>query len=200
MLNLYTFIYFPIWCGCIFLHYILSVKTYNLGFAIKLDKQPPLYDIIQRNFPNLQRYRFIPEILHLIPVLALVGCIIYWFDYNSLRALNKFFITHGPLMALRGIFFSVTLLPDSSQMCFESNHLGSCFDLIFSGHSTIMLLCSFIINEFFNIGIFVYIFLMFKNFVTFLLIILCRNHYTIDVLISIFMTYFVYSLVSNLNF
>lgn len=184
--------YFPFWVICIFLHYILSLKTYDLGLSIRLQTYSPLYDIVQRNFPNLQRYRIIPEILHVIPVIILLLYIIMGNSSASTKAVNKFLITHGPLMALRGIFFSVTLLPDSSEMCLESGHIGSCFDLIFSGHSTIMLLCTMIISEFFNISTLFYSILMVKNLITCFMIILCRNHYTIDVLISIFMTYFIY--------
>jgi hypothetical protein len=192
MFNSNTLIYFPFWVICIFLHYILSLKTYDLGLSIRLQTYAPLYDIVQRNFSNLQRYRIIPEILHVIPVIILILYIIIGNSDTSTKAINKFLITHGPLMALRGIFFSVTLLPDSSEMCLESGHIGSCFDLIFSGHSTIMLLCTMITHEFFNISTLFYSILMIKNLITCFMIIVCRNHYTIDVLISIFMTYFIY--------
>jgi hypothetical protein len=163
MFNSNTLIYFPFWVICIFLHYILSLKTYDLGLSIRLQTYAPLYDIVQRNFSNLQRYRIIPEILHVIPVIILILYIIIGNSDASTKAINKFLITHGPLMALRGIFFSVTLLPDSSEMCLESGHIGSCFDLIFSGHSTIMLLCTMIIHEFFNISTLFYSILMIKN-------------------------------------
>jgi hypothetical protein len=192
MFNYYTLMYFPFWVLCIFLHYILSLKTYDLGLSIRLQTYAPLYDIVQRNFPNLQRYRIIPEFLHVIPVILLLLYIITGSSDVSTKAFNKFLVTHGPLMALRGIFFSVTLLPDSSEMCLESGHIGSCFDLIFSGHSTIMLLCTMLIREFFNVSTLLYSTLMIKNFITCFMIIVCRNHYTIDVLISICMTYFVY--------
>jgi len=182
---------FLFWGICISLHKYLSVITYKNGMDINLHKQKPLFDIIQNNFPNLQHLRIIPEILHIIPVATLVFLILYNFNEFSLQALNTFFTKHGTLMFLRGLFFSSTLLPDSSQMCSVSTHIGSCFDLIFSGHSTIMYLSTYIINTYFSINTNIYYLFHFNNLITSILIILCRNHYTVDVLISIVLTYLI---------
>jgi hypothetical protein len=180
------------WGLCILIHKNLSDKTYKLGMSINLIKENPLYDIVQVNLPNLQHLRFIPEVLHVIPVIALISFIAHYRNSSSISALYQFFTKHGILLLLRCIFFSVTLLPDSSQMCSISTHIGSCFDLIFSGHSTIMYLCLYIINDYFYISRFVYFTLHLLNLITCLFIIICRNHYTIDVIISIVLTYLVY--------
>ena len=181
------------WSFCIFIHYLLSKCVYRLGLKIGLDKSPPLYDVIQQNFPSFQNMRFIPEITHIIPIMILIKMIIMDKSPHTYRAITSFFKIHGVLMLLRGLCFSGTLLPDSSQMCFESKHIGSCFDLIFSGHSTIMILTSYIIRDNFEVSNFMNKLLSFNNIFTCLLIILCRNHYTVDVLVSILLTYFVYS-------
>jgi hypothetical protein len=183
---------FFFWGLCIITHSRLSMYTYNLGMSIDLTKTKPLYDIVQNNFPNLQHLRFIPEVLHIIPIVALISFIAHYHNKSSISALYKFTTKHGILLLLRGLFFSVTLLPDSSQMCSISTHIGSCFDLIFSGHSTIMYLCTYAINEFFYISRTVYFILHMLNLITCFLIIICKNHYTIDILISIAMTHFVY--------
>ena len=154
-------------------------------------KSLPLYDIIQESFPNLQSYRIIPEVLHFIPILTLLANTIY---YKHIDCLKKFLIIHGILMFIRAISFSVTLLPDSSGMCQLSNHIGGCFDLLFSGHSTIMLLCCLLANEYFSFNRKWKLCLFTNTGIASFLIILCRNHYTIDVLYSILMTYFVYKL------
>jgi hypothetical protein len=179
------------WLLCIAVHKNLSDKTYKLGMSINLIKEKPLYDVIQENFPNLQAYRSIPELLHVIPIIGLVSFIAHYRNEYSVMALNDFFRKHGILLLFRGLFFSVTLLPDSSQMCAVSTHIGSCFDLIFSGHSAIMYLCVHIINSYFYISRTVYFLFHFLNLFTCLFIILCRNHYTIDVVISIIMTHFI---------
>jgi hypothetical protein len=179
-----------LWCFCILFHKKLADITYNKGLQINLLKSLPLYDVIQESLPNLQKYRIIPEVLHFIPILTLLANTIY---HKHIECLKKFLVIHGILMFIRAISFSVTLLPDSSGMCQLSTHLGSCFDLLFSGHSTIMLLCCLLLNQFYFIELKWKICLFANTGITSLLIILCRNHYTIDVLYSLLMTYFVYS-------
>lgn len=185
------YIEFFTWIGCLLVHFILSKFVYNLGLKINLLNQPPLYDVIQVNFPNLQSLRFIPEITHIIPIVLLVKLIIFN-SYNKYYILKRFFKVHGILMLFRSLCFSGTLLPDSSQMCFESQHFGSCFDLMFSGHSTIMFLTSQMIKDYFTISQTVSNLLTLNNIVTCFLIIMCRNHYTVDVIVSLLLTYFVY--------
>lgn len=177
------------WICCILFHKKLADITYNKGLEINLLKSLPLHDIIQESFPNLQKYRIIPEVLHFIPILTLLSNTIY---YKNIQCLKNFLVTHGILMFIRAISFSVTLLPDSSGMCQLSTHLGSCFDLLFSGHSTIMLLCCLLIKDYFSFDIKWKICLFANTGITSFIIILCRNHYTIDVLYSLLMTYFVY--------
>lgn len=177
------------WICCILFHKKLADITYNKGLEINLLKSLPLHDVIQESFPNLQKYRIVPEVLHFIPILTLLFNTIY---HKNIVCLKKFLITHGLLMFIRAISFSVTLLPDSSGMCQLSTHLGSCFDLLFSGHSTIMLLCCLLLTEYFSFDRIWKVCLFANTGITSFLIILCRNHYTIDVLYSLLMTYFVY--------
>jgi hypothetical protein len=190
-INFRLFLSLFFWLLCILTHKKLSEKTYELGMSIKLTKEKPLYDIIQAKFPNLQHLRSVPECLHMIPIIALISFIAHYRNDNSVSALISFFLKHGVLMLLRGMLFTSTLLPDSSQMCSISTHIGSCFDLIFSGHTTIMYLCTHIINEYFYISRTVYSLLHLNNLITSFFIITCRNHYTIDVLIAMIMTHFV---------
>lgn len=182
------------WLICIYFHKYLSDFVYVKGLEVKLSITKPLYDLIQRNVPNLQPYRIIPEILHLIPILSFILLVIFNCNTNSVLALRKFLRLHGLLMVLRAICFTSTLLPDSSQMCLFSQHIGSCYDLIFSGHSTAILLTTYIINDYFNINRFFKIMLHINNLITCFLIIVCRNHYTIDIIVSILATNYFYSL------
>jgi hypothetical protein len=183
---------FLIWGLCISLHKYVSNLVYIKGVDITLDNVKPLYDIIQQNFPNLQPYRIIPEFLHVIPILYFFYKIIYNLDNNSTSALIKMLEIHAQLMLLRCICFSVTLLPDSSQMCRVSNHIGSCYDLIFSGHSTAMFLSTYILRDYFKLNRIKYSILQFNNLITSFLIIVCRNHYTIDVIVAYIATNYLY--------
>ena len=180
------------WFLSIALHKYISMLVYNKGTELELDSWPPLYDLIQNNMPNLQPYRVIPEILHLIPILIFLYLTVTTPNNNSVNALQKMFSVHSQLLILRCICFAVTLLPDSSQMCKVTQFVGSCYDLIFSGHTTAMFLFTYLVKEFFRINKCFYSILQINNFITSILIIACRNHYTIDVIISILATNYFY--------
>ena len=184
------------WTSAVAFHVAMMLFTFNKGISLGLQYQKPLYDVIQQNTFNLKRYRIIPEILHFIPVTLLLLFTLYSF-YNSqysigISSFEKFFTKHGILFYLRPLLFSSTLLPDSSQMCLASKSIGSCFDLIFSGHSSIMFLTTYILRDIFSISASLFYTLQFNNLITSFLIIACRNHYTVDVLLAIIITHFVY--------
>jgi hypothetical protein len=178
---------FVFWCICIGFHGLLAKFVYTKGISIGLLEKEPLYDLVQDYLPNLQSHRIIPEILHIIPVSLLA---FYTITFWHTQCLSEFFLKHGSLMFLRGILFTVTLLPDSSQMCHLSNHFGGCFDLMFSGHSTITFLCTLLLAKHFPLPKILKHALFANVFLTSILIILCRNHYTIDIIISLLLTYF----------
>lgn len=185
---------FILWVLCIMFHIYTATEVYNMGMARGLDRMDPLYDIYQDFMPNLQTMRIVPEILHVIPVVILFIHIVYYQDDRSVSALRTMLSRHGLLMALRAVFFSSTLLPDSSQMCKESALPGSCFDLIFSGHSTIILLTTYILRDYYNLSKAKFHLLQLVNLLTCIMIVACRNHYTVDVLVSIIVTDYVYKL------
>lgn len=187
---------FLLWILCIGFHKVLSNMTYERGMSIGLLNTAPLNDILQVNLPNLQYLRLLPEITHVIPVFTLIGFLCYNQDSISVDALVKFIRKHSALLISRAILFSVTLLPDSSQMCNRSEHIGSCFDLIFSGHSSIMILSTYIINEFFKPSFKLKLLLSLNNIITCILIVLSRNHYTVDVILSAVMTDYIYRIES----
>lgn len=193
-LNIYLFADFLLWLVCIGMHKYFSNQIYDIGMDLELDKMPPLYDIFQESMPNLQSVRIIPEILHLIPIVILFGHIVYYRDHRSAFTLGAFLHKHGFLMVLRALFFSSTLLPDSSRMCKHTTLPGSCFDLIFSGHSTAILLCTYLLRDHYNLSKFKFLLLQAINLITCIMIIACRNHYTIDVLVSIIVTNYVYDM------
>lgn len=181
-----------LWILCIGFHKVLSEITYERGLRIGLLNDIPLNDILQVNLPNLQYLRIIPEITHVIPIFILLGFLCYNRDSNSAEVFIKFIRKHSALLVTRAVLFSVTLLPDSSQMCHRSEHIGSCFDLIFSGHSSIMILSCYIINEFYKPSFKLNLLLNFNNLITCILIVLVRNHYTIDVVLSLIITDYIY--------
>lgn len=184
------------WVSSVAFHIAMMIFTFNKGISIGLQNHKPLYDIIQQNTFNLKRYRIIPEILHFIPISLLAIYTLCSFYTSKIdlfyNSFETFFTKHGILFYIRPLLFSSTLLPDSSQMCLTSKSIGSCFDLIFSGHSSIMFLTTYILRDIFSITKNMFYTLQFNNLLTSFLIVICRNHYTVDVLLAIIITHFVY--------
>jgi len=96
---------------------------------------------------------------------------------------------HGFLMATRALAFASTLLPDASRQCHASRFLGSCFDLIFSGHVVMMILPLLGQAAFFpHTPAAVRLLLRACAAGTCLLVAAARNHYTVDVLLAVVIT------------
>lgn len=181
------------WGSMIAVHQYCTKLTLYRGTVVHdMRGTAPLHDLFHEVFPNLQPYRVLPEVGHLVPVLYLSGLIMYHFDQRSLDCLRTFLWAHGCLMFMRGISFSSTLLPDASQQCHSSLFTGSCHDLIFSGHVVIMMLSILMMQHFFWIPGFLRVLLGVDAVLTAFLVIVTHNHYAVDVLLSIFLTPFVF--------
>lgn len=113
------------------------------------------------------------------------------------------------LYLLRSISFSITLLPKCGKMAdkndntgsfkilyqyltLKDTHTGHNNDLLFSGHSTFMLLTTLYISRFYDIHIIIKIILHTINICMSLLNILSRCHYSIDILYAYITTIFVF--------
>ena len=103
------------------------------------------------------------------------------------------------LLILKSLTSMLTILPDPSGMCHEKHGgneilkcmFGTCNDLMFSGHAGTVILLTMILRphikfvNFFLLSCFVIILCLITS-------ITC-NHYTIDVVMSYFVAYFVYN-------
>jgi hypothetical protein len=88
-----------------------------LEFAAVVDPvsayRPPLRDTLHELLPNLQAWRAAPEVGHLVSVLHLAAQMLWHFDQRALDAIRTFLWVHGPLVVMRGLCFSSTLLPNT---------------------------------------------------------------------------------------
>jgi hypothetical protein len=151
--------------------------------------RPPLPDVLHRALPNLQPWRAVPEALHLLPVLYFSAQLLFHLDQRSLDAFRTFLWVHGSLMVMRAVAFASTLLPDASRTCQTSRYLGSCFDLIFSGHVVMMILPLLGQATFFPYTPrAVALSLRACAAATCVLVAATRNHYTVDVLLAVLLT------------
>jgi len=154
----------------------------------KNNKQNKIHDILQENIPDLHDYHFIIDILGL---LVLIPAFFYFNESLSVEFLTKFLI----IMFIRAFTILATVLPKyencDETFGFRSFFLGGCYDKIFSGHTSfVLLLTLFYFREhLINLPT-----LFAINIVNILGIISTRSHYTIDVLLAIFVTTTIFNL------
>ncbi len=156
--------------------------------------EKPLYDLLQSIIPYHQYSIYASEI-----ILAIFIIIIVFTFYKKRNAIifSHFIILLAFIQIFRSIIFSLTLLPDSSQNCSFGIISGSCNDLLFSGHISAVLLILLFIYKY-NLlpkKYFKYFLLLFIFMIIF--IISSRNHYSIDILIAMITTYFIYIIYFN---
>lgn len=181
------------WVAMILVHTYLTRLTWHRGVVkFSMVGTPPLHDLLHEVLPNTQPLRVIPEVGHVLPVLYLSGLMLYHFDQRSLDCFRTFLVSHGVLIFLRAISFAGTLLPDASQQCHVSLFVGSCHDLIFSGHVTIMLICVLLAQHYYEIPPVLRVFVGLDAAIVCFFVISSRNHYTVDVVLAVVVTLLVY--------
>ena len=183
---------FAFYAAAVAFHMALASFTYGRGVRYGMHDTPPLHDLLHELLPHAQSLRVIPEVGFVAPVLWLSGLMLVKFDQRSLDCFRTFLWTHGCLLAGRALSFVGTLLPDASEQCRQSVYLGSCHDLVYSGHVSIMLLSALFACHFFEQSATVRTVLLLTVVVVSILIVACRNHYTVDVVLALGLTTFAY--------
>ena len=150
----------------------------------------PLPDLLHSYYPPFQ-----PDWLSdVLVVLFVLFAVVFFFLRRDTTRLLRALILCLFMYSLKKIFSYLTILPDPSGRCHKKPWrwlLGDCHDLLFSGHAGIMFLFSFLLWDQLPSRSWKYTLLAY-NIVVCFLIILSRNHYTIDVVVSFFVVYFIY--------
>lgn len=124
------------------------------------------------------------QVLYLLPLMGYLACMFYYRNERLLGGLRVFLTSHGTLLTLRALSFVGTTLPDSSMACHKGGlHIGSCHDLIFSGHATFVMLsvfCQWLVFRDVTPKWVIWVESL-VVIVTDALIVASRNHYTVDV-------------------
>lgn len=163
-----------------------NIENKSENFYKKNSKK--VYDILHELLPHIPHFEYVSDIIMLLVTLSVIIL-----DYKLLYEIAGFAIT---ISIIRAFFINATILP-KNEICnikYSSMIRGGCYDKIFSGHFAFTLLSSLILfkNDLINGAIFTMI-----NFINGLFIILSRNHYTIDIIVSIFVVLLVYQ--NNMN-
>jgi hypothetical protein len=175
-------IIYVILLGIIVLNYLFIQNLNSIGNYYY--KHPiRIYDVGFEYLPNLHKYAFLSDIIVLVGLLCLFIPGIYL----------PFLYLIIPIWLIRFITASVTVLPKTLNCNIKSNVystiFGGCYDKIFSGHFAIIFAITLLLLEKSYISLLTTIVI---NFLHGLFIIAVRNHYTIDVIVSFFVTLCVY--------
>jgi hypothetical protein len=171
---------------------LLLVYSYFLIFHLdktvddfyKNHKHPEIYDL---------GFKYIPEIrlsvshFNVLFLLFLIPLIVYG-NKEIYKELIGYMII---IFLIRSVIIQLTVLPKHKRC--ETNtavkQIGGCYDKIFSGHYAIVVIISLLYYKYNILSLPV---LLGVNVFAAFLIIAMRWHYTIDVLVALFVTLLVY--------
>jgi hypothetical protein len=185
-------------CTILFLLYILFLifhyfnltylETKSEKFYQKKENYKKVQDIFHNILPHLSNFEYASDILS--------GLVLAYLAIMKFELLYEFGGLIFTLILLRQFIIQTTVLP-KNEICHikdSSIFRGGCYDKIFSAHFGITFLATLIL---FDNGLINNLFMIVINFVNALFILLSRNHYTIDIIVSIFVVIIIYQ--NNLN-
>lgn len=170
------------------------LTTYITHRRIKQNKQhfrKPLYDVIHNNTNNYSNYAPIVDLSTLIFMLPFIK------SYGEKRCIevSSFFIgIFSILMILRSFALLMTDMPSCDENCNPHNlnmynvFFGHCHDKIFSGHSTFSLLAVLVAYKYNYLSKGQFMIMIALQMIYALSVIITRGHYTVDVLLSYYIT------------
>jgi hypothetical protein len=178
----------------------LSKKT-DLSLGGEL--HTPIWDIIHSNFDDYSVFNYSKDIYLVVFFLPII--------FNLLNIsfvyVYEFFWKFMILIFLRSFSIISTILPRNSKLKVKINKKtdfwtvlyhrtigGGCYDKLFSGHASFGLLATLLLFKYnfletniFNISLFILL-----NIIHFMMIGVTRAHYTVDIIVAIYVTLWVY--------
>lgn len=202
----------------IFLVIMITVIDIFIGHKIENGKKPKgdrescIRDILQEKLPNLSeesklskhnRTGIFKGILSLDDFLA-IALFILFLVIHKLKYIKDLAILYILIRGFRLITMSVTVLPQPNNNCkppSERNMIdrwlsGGCNDSIFSGHTALMIILLLYINKGVKSSFMKCMMMLFAVGYS-LLIIMLRNHYTVDVVLAWFISISTFILYEN---
>lgn len=167
---------------------LVNLESKSEKFYQKKENHTKVQDIFHNIFPHFQHFEYASDIL-----IILVFSYLAIMNFGLVYQLGGFVFT---LLLLRQFIIQITVLPKNETCDVKDTSMfrGGCYDKIFSAHFGIAMLTSLILFDNGLINKFVAIFI---NLLNALFILLSRNHYTIDIIVSIFVVIIIYQ--NNLN-
>ena len=167
---------------------LYHLETKSEKFYQKKENHKKVQDIFHSILPHIPDFEYASDILTLLV-----------FAYLAIMNFEQFYQLGGlifTLVLLRQFIIQMTILPKNEVCDIKDTSMfrGGCYDKIFSAHFGITFLSTLIL---FDNGLINKLVAILINFVNGLFILLSRNHYTIDIIVSIFVVIIIYQ--NNLN-
>jgi len=180
--------------------YAMSFAWTN-GTKYYKNKLMNVCDIIHSNFKDYTKYNYTKNwylLVFIIPIIFNLSKL----DYSII---NEYILGLCLIILIRSLMITCTILPRQKNCkviklkIFNKTIGGTCYDKMFSGHFAFGLFTTLILfnnNIIDSIPRNKLLFLLF-NFIHFLIIGITRSHYTIDIVVSVFITLFVFILIKE---
>ena len=181
-------------------------KTGTEFYGKKKCKKGDIWDIIHSNFSDYSQYNYTKNWYLILFILPLV------FNKIQIDFVKEFVVKFLIIVFLRSITIASTILPKNTKAevkpdkygnlsLFDKTIGGGCYDKMFSGHFAFGLLLTLLLfkynileNNWFNMILFVCI-----NAIHLFILSVTRSHYTMDMIVSLYVTLFVFNLNININ-
>ena len=167
---------------------LIHLETKSEIFYQKKENSKKVQDILHNVLPHFQHFEYASDIL-VVSVFAYLLIM----NFDLIYQLGGLVFT---LVLLRQFIIQITVLPKNETCDIKDTSMfrGGCYDKIFSAHFGIAMLTTLVLYDNGLMNKFVVIFI---NLLNALFILLSRNHYTIDIIVSIFVVVIIYQ--NNLN-
>lgn len=179
---------FFLFIGIMAIIFISNYYTLVNGEQHYSDQDCELYDLFHKILPDLHNYHYMIDLISLTAIISL-------FFLANETFITEFLTKFILIMFIRAFTIFVTILP-KNDVCKHSfgwreYFLGGCYDKIFSGHTSFILLLTLL---YFREHIIDLVPLLGINLINIFMILATRSHYTVDVLLAVFVTTTIYSL------
>lgn len=167
---------------------LYHLETKSERFYQKKENYKKVQDIFHDILPHIEHFEYASDIITVSVIIYLAIM-----NLDLLYHLGGLVFT---LTILRQFIIQMTILPKNTVCDIKDTSMirGGCYDKIFSGHFGITFLTTLILLENGLVTNFIAILI---NLVNGMFILLSRNHYTIDIIVSIFVVIIIYQ--NNLN-
>lgn len=167
---------------------LYHLETKSERFYQKKENYKKVQDIFHDILPHIEHFEYASDII----TVSVIGYLAIM-NFELMYHLGGLIFT---LVLLRQFIIQMTILPKNTVCDIKDTSMirGGCYDKIFSGHFGITFLTTLILLENGLVTNFIAILI---NLVNGMFILLSRNHYTIDIIVSIFVVIIIYQ--NNLN-